>query len=75
MSELAVGAIRLPANRTARIGEKIARQAFFKVLGSIKVGSLTLHEGQDTQHFGRQGVPGSLRLTCIYTIRRYMDKC
>ena len=28
------------------------------VLGSIKVGSLTLHEGQDTQHFGHQGVPG-----------------
>ena len=58
MSELTVGTIRLPANRTARIGEKIARQALFKVLGSIKVGSLTLHEGQDTQHFGRQGVPG-----------------
>ena len=58
MSELIVGSVRLPGNYSARIGEKIARQALFKVLGSIKVGSLTLHEGQDTRHFGRQGVSG-----------------
>lgn len=58
MTELSVGTVPLPGNRSARIGEKIARQALFKVMDSIKVGSLTLHEGQDTQHFGRQGVPG-----------------
>ena len=49
MTELSVGTVPLPGNRSARIGEKIARQALFKVMDSIKVGSLTLHEGQDTQ--------------------------
>ena len=52
MSELSVATVGLPGNRSARIGEKIARQAFLKVLGSIEIGSLTLHEGCDTQHFG-----------------------
>jgi cyclopropane-fatty-acyl-phospholipid synthase len=58
MSELSVATVGLPGNRSARIGEKIARQAFLKVLGSIEIGSLTLHEGCDTQHFGRADVPG-----------------
>ncbi len=58
MSELTVGSIRLPVNRTARISEKIARQALLKVLNGIKVGSLTIHDGHDTRHFGRAGVPG-----------------
>ena len=58
MSELTVGSIRLPQSRTARIGEKIAREAFFKVLGNLEIGSLTLHEGPNSYHFGTPGVTG-----------------
>jgi cyclopropane-fatty-acyl-phospholipid synthase len=61
MSELTVATVGLPGIRSARIGEKIARQAFFKVLGSIEIGSLTLYEGRDTQHFGRPDVLGEPR--------------
>lgn len=56
MSEVSIGSIRLPQGRTARIGEKLARQALFKVFGELEVGSLTLHEGAHTYHFGTAGV-------------------
>ncbi|MEH6580770.1 MAG: cyclopropane-fatty-acyl-phospholipid synthase family protein [Halioglobus sp.] len=58
MSELTVGSVRLPQSRTARMGEKIAREALLKVFGKLEIGTLTLHEGQDTFHFGTPGVPG-----------------
>ena len=58
MSELTVGSVRLPQNRTARIGEKIAKEAMFKVFGSLETGHLTLYEGQNSHHFGTPGLPG-----------------
>jgi cyclopropane-fatty-acyl-phospholipid synthase len=56
MSELTVGSVRLPQARTARIGEKIAREALFKVFGKLEIGSLTLHEGAQSYHFGTADV-------------------
>ena len=58
MSELTVGSVRLPQSRTVRIGERISREAMFKVFGSLEIGHLTLYEGQDSHHFGTPGLPG-----------------
>jgi len=58
MSEIVVGRIPLPSGKRARIGEKIARTAIFKVLGGLRIGSLALHEGQQSYHFGTPGIPG-----------------
>ena len=52
MNEGSIGALRLPQTRSARVGEKIAREAIFKFLGQLQVGSLTLHEGPNSHHFG-----------------------
>jgi cyclopropane-fatty-acyl-phospholipid synthase len=58
MSEMSVGSVRLPQSRSARIGAKVSREAMFKVFSSLEIGSLTLHEGQATHHFGTSGLPG-----------------
>lgn len=52
MSEVSIGSIPLPTVRRKKIGERIAREAMFRVLGRLQVGSLTLHEGQNSHHFG-----------------------
>lgn len=60
MTELSVGSVKLPQKRSARIGEKFAREAMFKVFGELTVGSLALHEGPDSYHFGEifaEGTP------------------
>jgi cyclopropane-fatty-acyl-phospholipid synthase len=61
MSELTVGSVRLPQSKTQRVGQKITREAMFKVFGCIEVGSLTLHEGQESYHFGTPDVPDEPR--------------
>ena len=61
MSELSIGSVRLRQHKAARIGEKIARETLFKLLGAIETGSLTLHEGQNSYHFGTPGAPGEPR--------------
>ncbi len=55
MSEVSIGALRMPQSRSARMGEKFARQAVFGILGRLQVGSLTLHEGPQRHHFGVEG--------------------
>lgn len=52
MSEVGIGALRLPQVRSAKFGEKLAREATFRLLGNLQVGSLTFHEGPNTHHFG-----------------------
>jgi len=54
MSELTVGSVRLPQSRRTGLGEKIAREAMFKVLNKIGVGSLTVHERTESHHFGNE---------------------
>ena len=61
MSELTVGSIRIPQTRSARMGEKLSRQAIFQVLGNLAAGALTLHEGPDTYHFGNAVTAGEPR--------------
>ncbi|MDE0950312.1 MAG: cyclopropane-fatty-acyl-phospholipid synthase [Halioglobus sp.] len=55
MNEVSIGALRLPQARSARMGEKLAREAVFRLLSKLEVGSLTLHEGPQRHHFGTVG--------------------
>ena len=57
MSEVSIGTLRLPQTRSARVGEKIAREAIFRLLSKLQVGSLTLHEGPCSHHFGSVDKP------------------
>ena len=57
MNEVSIGTLRIPQARSARIGEKVARQAVFRLLGKLQIGSLTLHEGAQSHHFGGAGKP------------------
>jgi len=55
MNDVSIGTLRLPQVRNARMGEKIAREAVFRLLSKLQVGSLTLYEGQQRHHFGSDG--------------------
>jgi len=57
MNEVSIGTLRIPQARSVRIGERVAREALFSVLGKLRVGSLTLHEGPHTHNFGNAGKP------------------
>ncbi|GAB5414024.1 MAG: cyclopropane-fatty-acyl-phospholipid synthase family protein [Congregibacter sp.] len=48
----------LPQIRNLRPGKDLARRFMLRVLSHIKVGSITIHDGEDTHHFGSPGVPG-----------------
>jgi cyclopropane-fatty-acyl-phospholipid synthase len=55
MTNSSIAMIGLPQVRPVRIGERFAREALFRVLGKITIGSLTLHEGPQSYHFGQPG--------------------
>jgi cyclopropane-fatty-acyl-phospholipid synthase len=55
MSEVSIGALQIPQTRAARMGEKLAREAVFAMLGKLQIGSLILHEGPQRYHFGAAG--------------------
>ena len=52
MSELSAGGIGLPGNTVADRGDTMSRRAVFRLLGNLQCGSLTLHEGSQSWHFG-----------------------
>lgn len=55
MSNFSVGAIRFPARGGRLFGEGMARRTLLRVMGQIQVGTLTIHEGEQTLHFGTEG--------------------
>ena len=57
MSNPSVSAIRLPRLRGKWRGGSLARRALLTVLEQIQIGSLTIHEGDETLHFGNQDDP------------------
>jgi len=59
MNEMSVGSASLSRMRKGAAGERIGREAVFRALGCLQVGSLTLHEGQDTFHFGGDAGEGA----------------
>ncbi|MEZ5573938.1 MAG: cyclopropane-fatty-acyl-phospholipid synthase family protein [Halioglobus sp.] len=54
MNEVSIGALRLPQSRRVRIGERLAREAVFRLFAKLQVGSLTVHEGAQRHHFGSE---------------------
>jgi cyclopropane-fatty-acyl-phospholipid synthase len=59
MSDISVSRIPLlPQARSLRSSNDLARHFLLRVLTRINVGSLTLHDGDDTHHFGAAGIPG-----------------
>lgn len=59
MNEVSVSRIPLLPSLSG-IGKRgdLARRFMLRVLSHIKVGSLTIHDGEDTHHFGKPGVAG-----------------
>ena len=59
MNDASVNRIRLlPQARGLRSGGNLARRFMLRVLSRIKVGSLSIHDGDNRYHFGQAGVPG-----------------
>ncbi len=59
MSDVSVSRIPLlPQAQGLRSRSNLARRFMLRVLSHIKVGSLTIHDGDDTHHFGTPGIPG-----------------
>jgi cyclopropane-fatty-acyl-phospholipid synthase len=58
MNEVSLGSVGLPLARSPRLGEKLAREALFKVFGKLEIGSLTVHEGANSHHFGELNEEG-----------------
>ena len=59
MNDASVNRIRLlPQARGLRSGGNLARRFMLRVLSHIKVGSLSIREGDNRYHFGQAGVPG-----------------
>jgi cyclopropane-fatty-acyl-phospholipid synthase len=58
MSNVSIASIGLPQKRMSRVGESLAKKAIFGIFGQLKIGSLTLHEGPESYHFGHADVPG-----------------
>ena len=57
MSELSAGNLPVRLSRIGRPGEALAREALFALLYRLRVGSLALHEGTQTWHFGNAHGP------------------
>lgn len=59
MSDGSVRSIRLlPQGISLRSTKDLSRHFLLKVLSRIRVGSVTIHDGEDTHHFGEAGKPG-----------------
>lgn len=57
MNEVSVSRIPiLPQLRSLGRGGDLARQFMLRVLSHIHIGSITIHDGDDTHHFGTPGV-------------------
>lgn len=59
MNDVSVSRIRLlPQAHLFNSGGDLARRFMLRVLSHIKVGALTIHDGDDTHHFGKPGLDG-----------------
>ena len=57
MSNPSVSQIRLPALGGLGIRRDFAKQLLLRVLGKLQIGSLTIHDGLDSYHFGNADDP------------------
>jgi cyclopropane-fatty-acyl-phospholipid synthase len=64
----------LPQARSLRKPAKLARKFLFRVLSRIQVGSLAIHDGEDTHHFGRVGIDGEPQAEIVVHSREVFGK-
>ncbi len=58
MSDASVRAIRLPQKKSSGLGNSMAKQAMHRLLNSLRIGSMIVHEGNETLTFGNIDRPG-----------------
>jgi len=73
MSEASVSAIRLPALRRHWRGDNFARRMLVRVLERLDHGSLTIHEGGITRHFGDSNASGIHAVVNVHDARVYQQ--
>ncbi len=59
MNDSSVSSIRLPRLRRIPRRDSLARRGLLQLLRRLQVGRLTVHEGDDTRHFGAAGAEGA----------------
>ncbi|MGB1140872.1 MAG: class I SAM-dependent methyltransferase [Halioglobus sp.] len=52
MSELSAGGLSFPGVQSGKVADNLAREAVFNLLYRLQIGSLSLHEGGRSWHFG-----------------------
>ncbi|MCX2976967.1 cyclopropane-fatty-acyl-phospholipid synthase [Candidatus Marimicrobium litorale] len=57
MSNGRISSIGMPHTAPARVTDRIARETLFRLLGKVEIGSLTMHEGPQSYHFGQHDDP------------------
>lgn len=57
MSNGRISSIGMPHTAPARVTDRIARETLFRLLGKVEIGSLTMHEGPQSYHFGEHDDP------------------
>lgn len=57
MSNGRISSIGMPHTAPARVTDRIARETLFRLLGKVEIGSLTIHEGPQSYHFGEHDDP------------------
>jgi len=57
MSNGRISSIGMPHTAPARVTDRIARETLFRLLGKLEIGSLTMHEGPQSYHFGEHDDP------------------
>jgi len=71
MSDASVSVVRLPGLRGQWRAESMARRALFGLLGRMQVGSLTIHEGEQTIHFGDHSGAGPHAVANVHDSKAY----
>jgi cyclopropane-fatty-acyl-phospholipid synthase len=75
MSDTSVSRIPLlPQARSLRSSSDLARHFLLRVLSRIRVGSLTIHDGEDTHHFGGAAVDGEPQAEIVVHNREAFGK-
>lgn len=75
MSDFGVSRIPLlPQARSLRRPGELMRSFMLRVLSRIQIGSLSIHDGEDTHHFGRVGIDGEPQAEIVVHNREMYGK-
>ena len=73
MSDASVSAVRLPGIRSHWRGQDFARSVLTRVLSGLTGGSLTIHEGERTEHFGDPQADGIHAVVSVHDAAIYQS--